>query len=62
MPDVPEPLERIADSLENIEKILTDYYTAQSIPTGIINIEETKISKRDFKKLKEAWIEKQKEK
>lgn len=37
-----EPLERIAQSLENIEKLLTRYYTEQSSPAMVIQTDESK--------------------
>ncbi len=52
-------LSEIKASIENIEKILTEYCAARSLPMQIINI-EGKISKRKFRKLKKQWIEAQK--
>lgn len=58
-----QPLERIADSLERIEKLIEPYFTHQTMPTKIVHMsdEQTKNSKlverliADGRKHKKKW-------
>ena len=61
MSDEPEQikqLKRIADSLEKIEELTTRYFTIQSAPTGLVYVDDTEMTPRQYKKLKKRFAKK----